>query len=82
MDLVGAEVVDLLECRELNVILSNDPFAGSSMGNVMFLAKGVELLLAWDAEFSLQRVGAVINAGVDHFAVPGGGFCSYGIVTL
>ena len=82
VDLVGAEVLNLLERRELNVILCDDPFAGSAMGNAMFLAKGVELLLARDTEFGLQRVGAVIDAGMDHFAVPGGDFCAYGIVAL
>ena len=51
----------------------HDQLAAIAMGNAVVAAILVERALAADAHLRHQAAGAVIDAGVDHLAVAGGG---------
>lgn len=59
------------EVRELGVVRREDEFAGLAVSELAGLAALVQELAAADAEGGFERVGRVVNARVDHFAVPG-----------
>lgn len=82
MEFILAKVVDLLEGRELEVVLGYDPFPCAAVRDVMLRTEGVEQFLASEAEGSFEGVSTVVYACVDHLAVAGRGFCSDGIVAL
>ncbi|EFW98773.1 l-2-hydroxyglutarate mitochondrial precursor [Grosmannia clavigera kw1407] len=64
--------VDALQCGELGGRLGHQPLARAAMRHAVRGTKVVQQPAAADAELRLERVGAVVEAGVDDLAVARG----------
>lgn len=61
----ACELVELRELLELLVCLGDDPFPHVGVRDGVFGAEGIHHLSTADAEAGFERVGAVVEAGVD-----------------
>ena len=61
--------MDFDEFFPLLVCLGNDPFAHIFVRDAVFLAQGVHLLPAFDAEFRFEGVSPVVEACMYHLEI-------------
>jgi len=67
---------DVLQFPALVIIGGDDKFSEPFVGNISFPAGFVEETVSLRAEDGFQKAGRVIDARVDHLAVPAAGFLS------